>query len=298
MAAFGANKTESFLGLVNALLKSDGQFINRLNQTAMLPSMVRSGAVTARITTTVTPGDIADGTMATNGAARTEVALTAFRKQHAIKLFPDEVGQFLNEPEAMIREAQQFAAGANVLMEGEIIADLVAGTPGHTSTLTTGQIDFLTDGTDAEAYDNLNELDKAIGYMRANTGGYDDALTIIMPTTAYSNFTTLLGSSRYGANIWVQNGQALGKRHLVYQGIPIFPTTVTTNFGGAGKECAFVVHRDAEAVLWQGAEFHGAVTGEAPFRAFDDGLYGAILQAYGYAGLVQALYAAVLNPTA
>ena len=31
-----------------------------------------------------------------------------------------------------------------------------------------------------------------------------------------------------------------GWRVLNYQNIPVFPTTVTTNFGGAGKECAFI----------------------------------------------------------
>ena len=298
MAPFGT-KTEKFLGLINALIKSDGQFVNRLNRSAQIPGGVTSGALTARVTTAVTLTDPTDGTMAANGAARTEVALTAFRKQHAIKLFADETGQFWDDPDAMEAEANAFASAAWVAMEGEIVADLVAGTPGHTSTLTTGQIDFFTDGTDAEAYDNLNELDKAIGYMRANTGGYDDALSILMPTTAYSNFTTLLGSSRYGANIWVQNGQALGQRYLVYQGIPIFPTTVTTNFGGAGKECAYVVHRNAEAVVWQNAVFHGSATNEPIWRAFDDGLYGCIMSCFGYAGLISAgQYAAVLNPTA
>ena len=291
-------KTERFANLVNALIKSDGGFVNRLNNTAIVPNGTRSGAITSRITTAITLQDITDGTMPQNFAGRTEVPLTAFRKQHPIKLNPDETDQFWGDGEAMIREATAFASAAWVAMEGEIVADLVGGTPGHTSTLTTGQIDFLTDGTDGEAYDNLNELDKAIGYMRANTGGYDAALSILMPTTAYSNFVTLMGSSRYGANMWVQESKVLGQRVLNYQNIPVFPTTVTTNFGGAGKECAFVVHRDAEAVVWQNMEFHGAQTGEPAWRAFPDGTYGCLIQCYGFAGLVQALYAAVLNPTA
>lgn len=292
--------TEEFMPLVNALIKSKGGFIERLNNTALVPDGARSGAVTARITTAVTPQAITDGTLPQNFAARSEVALTAFAQQHPIKLQPYQINQFLNSPDAIEKELRAAASGFYVSWEGEVIADLVAGTPGNTQTLTAGQIDFATDGTDAEAYDNLRKFDQALAYIEANTNGSTSDLWIVMPTVAYGNFITMLGSSRYGAKNLEFGRESMqeDERQYFYKGIPIYKTTVTTNFGGAAKECAYIGHRDAEAALLVGVEDQGAATGQPGFRPMDDGLTGMILQTYGFAGLIQAgHYAAIMNPT-
>ena len=67
---------------------------------------------------------------------------------------------------------------------------------------------------------------------------------------------------------------------------------MTTNFGGASKECAFVVHGDAEALAW-----NELMMPTEDFEFYGDGMWKLFMQCFGYAGLIQAThYAAVMNP--
>lgn len=283
MAAFGT-RTERFTDLFNALLKSDGGMLTMLNDTAIVPDGARSGAVTARITTAITLADVTDGTMAANGAARTEVALTAFVKQHPISLFDYELAQFDGDAEE--KEMRQFISAARVAAETEVLADLVAGTPGATETLPTGQIDFATDGTEGEAYTTIATLDAAIGYVEANTQGSPDNIFILVPAVGWSALKSLRGITRLARYFDKQNNR------WYYDGYPIFVTTVTTNFGTAGKEAAFVVHTDAEALVW-----NELFLPHEEFRHYGDGMWKLFIKCFGFAGLIQAThYAAVLNP--
>ena len=287
MAAFDT-RTERFTELYNALLKSDGGMLNLLNDSALVPDGARAGAVTARVTTAVTLQDVTDGTMASNNAARTEVSLTAFEKQHPISLHSYELAQFDGDSE--IKEVRQFVSAARVMGEGEVIADFVAGTPGATETLPAGQIDFATDGTDGEAYTTINALDAAIGYVEANTQGDPDAANrtfIVTTKTGWSNLKSLRGVSRLSRYFDKQNGR------WYYDGYPIFISTVSTNFGGASKAAAFVAHGDAEALVWEEMEMP-----HDDFRHYGDGMWKLFMKCYGFAGLIQAThYAEVANPS-
>ena len=284
MAAF-AVETAAFTKLFNALLKSDGGFLAGLNNTALVPNAARSGAITARITTAVTLTTITDGTMASNAAARTEVDLTPFQGQHVISLFPYETAQFTADSDAMEREVSATVSAARVLGETTVLADLVAGSPGATQTLPDGQLDFTTDGTDAEAYLALDKLDQALTYVEANTAGGNGRISILTTVTGFGKLITLRQTSRGKTDFDRENGQ------WMYRGWPIYPTTVTTNFGTATKAAAFVVHHDAEALV-----FNELFIPQAEFKLGDDGMQKLFLQVFGFAGLIQAThYAEVVN---
>jgi|GEM_PF-2468972 len=285
MAAFGT-RTERFTELFNALLKSDGGMLNMLNDTAMVPEGAQAGAITTRITTAVTLQSTTDGTPLANNAARTEVGLTVFEGVHTISLFEYELRQFDGKAEK--KEVKAFVSAARVAAETEIIADFVAGTPGATETLPAGQINFGTDGTDAEAYTTIDKLDQAIAYVDVNTAGAEDGQTfIVVPKACYGKLISLRGVSRLRGDFDREG------RRWYYQGYPIFKTSVTTNFGGASKAAAFVVNVDAEALVWTDMTMP-----TEEFTHHSDNMWKLFLNTYGFAGLIQAShYAEVANPS-
>ncbi|HUW35308.1 MAG TPA: hypothetical protein VM223_27165 [Planctomycetota bacterium] len=281
MAAFGT-VTERFTGLFDALIKSDGGFLNMLNNTAIVPDATRAGAVTTRITTAVTLQTTTDGTLLANNAARTEVALTAFEGAHTISLFEYQLAQFDGAAERA--EVRAFTSAARVLAETTVIADLVAGTPGDAQTLPDGQMNFTTTGTDAQAYIAVDKLNAAIAYVDVNKAIGGNTFILLNPTS-YRKMISLRGTSRLRDDFDREG------TFWFYLGLPIFKTSVTTNFGAATKAAAFVVHSDAEALAWTDVYLP-----HEEFRHYGDGMWKLFMKTYGFAGLIQgSSFAEVLN---
>lgn len=283
MAAFGTD-TKKFTPLFNALLKSDGGFVNSFNNSPKLGANAQAGALTARITTAVTLQTPADGTMLTNNAARTEVDLTAFLGDHTASLFPYELAQW--DADADAAEFAAFVDAARLAAEVVLITDLVGATPGHTETLTTTYIDFeVAAYTDAVAFDLLNSLDKCVGYIMANCGGKPNNMGIVTTPTGWSNLMSLMGISRLGRFLTMEG------ELLRYKTIPIWSSTVTVaGWAGAADAAAFVYHRDAEALVWSEVDIP-----HDDLRFYPDGLYKKFWQTYGFAGLIQGSHVALVD---
>ena len=282
MAAFGVD-TGLYTDLYNAVLNANRRWLD------FFPNMgsPSAGTTNSRITTAVSLQTPADGTMLANNAARTSVALTAFDGAHTISLLAYELDQFTRDPGALPAEVKAFANASVLAAEEIVIADLVAGTGGNEETLPVGQVDFATDGTVTERHTTLSALDVSIAFIRAATQSKPQDLFILMPSVCYGNFLTLINATADATASITQYGEPVP----TYRGIPVFVTAVTTNFGAAAKDAAYVVHKDAETINWQPFEM------QPGFHKADDGLWKLIMSTYGHAGLIQAShYATVINP--
>lgn len=288
MAAFGTD-TIQFTNMFNAALKArtDAGIVNMLNRPELVKGGATAGAWTARITTAISLQTVQDGTMLANNAARTNVNLTAFLGAHAASLFPYETGQFDADSEAA--ELNAFVDAAILAAETEIITDLVGGTPSTTATLTAGQLNFGTDGTATEINDNLLKLYAVLAGVMAQTQGKAKSIFGVTTPTAYGNLLALADIAGSGANIRQTDDI------LYIKGFPVFMTNAAfTGFGTAAAADAFYwVHKDAEALCWNGAGL------AADWHHADDGMYKKIWHAFGAAGLIQAThYGAVINGSA
>lgn len=279
--------TTAFTTMFSAALKArpDAGIVNLLNRPNLARATAGQQAVTARITTAVTMSTPTDGTLATNGAARTNVALTKFIGQHPLSLDATELGQW--DADADAAEVRAFVDAAILAAETEILADLVAATAGTEKTLSVGQRNFGTDATDGEIRDNLDTLYDALVGVLANVQGKPDAIVGWTHPTAYKNLMLLADSTAGGPNIRLSERD----RTLFIKGYPVYMTSATDNgFGAAADLDTFYwVHQDAEALTWSGAGIF------MDMQPVGDGFYKKIWQSYGYAGLIQASHFATVK---
>ena len=285
MAVFAINKTaytQSFLGLMGASTGFVNSFTSNLKLTSLDP---RAGSVTARKVGAVTLQTPVPGTIMTNGAARTNVTLTTFNGAHVIGLDPTQALQFIGDADEQAKELAAFANAARLKAEAELIADLVGGTPGDSETLEDGQLDFATDGTPGEAYKAVNALDQVVSYVQANTQGKGGRISIVFNPTSWANFKSLRKFEQINRSF-----DRVGNDWF-YDGLPVYVTTVSTNFGGASKAAAFVYHEDAEGLIWTEVD-----APDGGFAYYGDGQLALHLLCYGHAGLIDnTQYGRVLN---
>lgn len=277
--------SRKYTAYVNALLKASSGFLDRLNSAFDWPEGgAAAGAITVNMLTSVGTTDIADGTILTDTSANTQTDLTFVNKAATITFKPGELRSIERKPDAL--KAYLVAAADAIRQAGQVdvLADLVAGTPGQSRALPAGQIDFGTDGTSAELWLAINEVDLAIAYIRANTTGRNEDMSIIFPPAAYGNFTT----NRQA----LISGSLLQKDSLsTYQGIPIYSITGPANWGGASKSACFVLHRHCEAFAMEDVYMHGGGV-----MAASDGTHKMIFVGPYAAGLVNGnLCAEVTN---
>jgi hypothetical protein len=298
MAAFGTLSTK-YTPLYQALCQAGG-FISFMNS-SVDPDQLKSGKLTARITTAVTLGSITDGTLAANGAARTEVALTIATGTHAISLFPYETGNI--GPDDVRQNIIAFQDAMRLLAEQEIVIDLVAGTPGNVQTLANGTMNFTNLDTLAKQCVALGKFMNALTYVEANTQGKGGAICIAFSATSYGNFLALRNESSFKNDFERETVPdplgGPGRPRWTYLGYPMFVLTETTDFGVASKECCYIIHKDAEALVYQDLYFpadDGGAMGGGLFRDYGDYMQKFCMAGWFYAGLIQAShYASVLN---
>jgi hypothetical protein len=292
MATFGT-LTKTFTPLFLPAIKSTGSWINGLNDSAQIGS-ARAGAISARITTAVTMQTPADGTMLANNAARTEVALTAFKGVHTVSLWQYETDQY--DASADAKEFSVFLDASRLLAEKTVITDLVAGTPNNTQTLVAGQLNLSTDGTDAEIRSNLSKLDIAIGNLMAQVAGKSDGVFAVTTPLAWANLHGLIAQSNYGAFL-SQSATDSTAGVIRYRGIPIYMYNgaAVSGFGeSAGDEILYFVHRDAYALTWADAWSPNG----GNFTHEPDGFMKKYFHCFGFAGRIQNThYTCVKNGT-
>ena len=297
MAAFGT-LTLKFGPLYLALCKASG-FTQYLNQNVD-KSVLVGGQMTARITTAVTVGSITDGTVAPNDAARTNVTLVIFHGTHTPSLFPWETGQFTEDD--LLKEVIAFQDAMRYKAEGSVIAQLVAGTAGSAQTIAAGTMDFSKYTTDALMYTGMSMFNAGLAYVEANTQGKGGGICIIMATAAYANFLSMRLRGQFKSDFEREMipdvlNPDIRKPRWTYCGYPVFVTPYSTSFGGASAKCCFILHRDAEALVFNDIYFPENDNG-AQLHHYGDYMQKAMMAGWGYSGLIQAShYASFVNGT-
>ena len=282
--AFSFEKT--YANLLIGSLTGRNDWLSRLNNAAEIPDGATEGSIGISYIASVTAADIADGTMVTNGTTTTTVNGTYVDKGVTSAWLPSEVGM-LRKPGTLQTLSVKQADALIAAQQASIIADLKAGTAlsGASLTLTTGQIDFVTDGGTDEILDNLKNMIKCISLLMASfTNTPSSEMAIVMPTTAYANFTSLVANG-------VPSPQYLAAEKMWYfMGIPVFPIN-GTNFGGANYECAFVTTKES-ALLARRMPYlsHGG-----PWIADDLTTKLSVVGPYAHAA-IDGMWAEIVNP--
>ena len=244
--------------LVKKLLVGNQGWLNRTNNLATVPEGTTNGAVSLTYISAVTAAAVADGTVITNNTDSVTVAGVYIDYQAAVSLKPSQAKSFYIDAENMEQVAQSHADAFYIMQQNALVADLVASTPltSANKTLTLGQIDFVTDGTQAEADDNLRNMAVVVALMQANHNGQLDKLSIVMPPTAWANFV-VLNSTTFKAPVNVLQPSELDGATYSFIGIPIFVVAGATNFGGADNHVAFVTSKDNILLARQEPHLHG-----------------------------------------
>ncbi len=272
---------------INASIQGSRGISTSVNNLVEIPDGAQAGAITVTVLTHSTSSALVDGTVLTNDTATTEVVLTYVDNAVTLSLSPSQVKAQLTSPRWMEAIQENHASALTLDANNAVVADFVAGTPGLVETLAAARIDFAP-GTDAQNDVMFGQVIKLIVYLQTNMQKVADMneFGIIMGTTALGNFTTLKTTRRSYEVIMGPDG--INR----FMGIPLYGTTITTSFGGAGNDCAYIYHKNAEALAFKDP---GLLNGR-PFIAGDGYTKWTTVAPFA-AGLVNAtLLTSILNP--
>lgn len=284
--------------LVKGLQLGNAGWLRRANTLVEVPEAAENGAVSFTYISGVTAAAISDGSMITNNIDTTTKAGVLIDYQASISLKPSQVKSFYTKPENVKMIAQAAADALDQEAQNALIVDLIASTPmtGADATLTLGQIDFSTDGTVAEAYDNLKNMAKVVSKMFAqNQGTPLKDMAIVMAPAAYGNFIVLNATGTIGnVSPVVQNLNPDlwdGALHS-FMGVPIFAVDGATDFTGADKHCAFVTTRNGVLLARKAPYIHGG-----GMIAASDGTTKLITIGPIAHGVVTGFFGEIINPS-
>ena len=277
----------NYANLIQEKLDGSLAFANSLNNMIEIPDGAQKGAITCSILTSSTAETPVDGTLLTNATATTEVVLTYVNQVVPLSLPETQIKSMLTSPAWLDKISKNHASALLKAGNAAVIADMVGGTPGSSDTLAAARIDFKP-GTEAQNLVMLGQVIAQISYLQtemAMTPGLDE-IGIVMGPTAYGNFTTIRSSAHTYTPIFGNDGL------WRFMGIPIFPVSVTTSFGGAGNDCMYIYHETAEAFAFK----NPGLLGGKVFLA-GDGHWKFVTSGPFAAGLCEEnLYAAITNP--
>jgi len=278
---------DAFSDLVFTKMLGHRTFLNHLHTLPEIPQAQGAGEVMVTLLDAFAAAAPVDGTMLANDLGTTQVALTLTDMEICISLAPSQYHSNVVTP-ANIAKMTTGAADEFIQdMQNAVIAGLKTGTPGDTNTLTIGQVDFVTDGTAAEAYDNLMELNGVVAFVMSNNA---DLLPsqLVMPVApaAWANLVTIKCTEFATPQYFEMEGL------YKYMGIPMFPIAGATNFGGAGLECLFCISNRSYANAYGSPKIHGG-----GWLAASDGYYKLILECpYAHGMILDDYQGAILNP--
>lgn len=282
-------KNTAYTALILGLLKGHYPLLSKLNDKFRVPAGQSKGSLTARVLSSVAAVTPVDGTMLTNQATNAYVALTYADKAMPVSLLPSEYDTMLSDPDS--RDAYE-TMGADALYQAamnDLVAAVIAATPGKQFTLTAGQIDFNTDGSTAEILDNLQRIGKCRGYLLANrTDTRPEDLIILTTGDGFGNLDAIAGSGLAGTGL-APNAQG----QMSYRGTPIFAVTGPSGWGGASNHAMIIAHWTALC-----CKIDQVKVGGGGWQYHSDGFYKFIPHGYYATGVpVQALFAEILNPS-
>jgi hypothetical protein len=227
------------------VLKANKGWLSKLNNNFNMPASIPLGEVgtaTVQMWDTVTTGTPTKGTLTSDGAANLQVSLTLANTYAAIQKGAEEAKAMMYSADDMLAWNAQAADALYKVSQGEIIADLIAATPGLSKALgagATGWVDGVIPSA-ATIPDIINcivaPVAQVVERVRSRNGGSNDGIVIV----ADEVFAARLGSicsSNYAPGYLTMNGQG----GLFWQGIAIDVVSGETNFGGASHACLYVL---------------------------------------------------------
>lgn len=229
----------SYSNLLNTHLAGKRSISRSVNNLVEIPDGAEAGAITCTIITASTSSALVDGTMLTNDTATTQASMTYVDNAVTHSVTPSQTKNFFNNPTNITRIMENHANALDLAGNNSLVADFVTATPGLVETLAAGRMDF-TIGTVQQNTLMISQVARVIGYIadRVNDPVMQN-YGIIAGTAAFGNFTALRGElSNYP--IWDASIS-----RFTFMGVPIYSTSISTNFGGASKECMFIYHKDA-----------------------------------------------------
>lgn len=280
--------------LVAGFMLANKGWLSRVNTLAELPSGAEEGAVSMTYISGVTVAGITDGTMVTNNTDSTTVAAVLVDKQATVSLKPSQAASFYTKPENIRIIAERHSDALSADAQNALIADLIASTPlsGATKTLTIGQIDFVTDGTVSEAYDNLKNMAVVVALVQATNQGIPlEDMAIVMAPAAYANFIVLNATGISNATPVLQIDR-MGGAMYSFMGVPVFVLSGATNFTGADKHAAFVTSRFGMILARKTPTLHGG----GIIKASDGTSKLITIGPYAHA-VITGTFGEILNPS-
>lgn len=264
-------------------------FVSSFAEVVDVPDGAHVGNVTCTVLAAVVPATIAEGTPVSNQAVTVEVALTFVDSQATMSLKPSQAKSFFTKPVNLIKLAKNHADGFVYAATGAMIASMYAATPGKVVALTDGQGNLGTDGTAAEAHENMAKFMSLVAYvMSIYQGAPPDDFGIIAYADAYANLITLRSEQGYGA---IFDSQANIWRFL---GIPIYSTGYATNFGIASRAALYIYHKEVGAIAWDEPE----IMGGGPMWHNDAMIKWTTICPYGHALINAVLLGELMNGAA
>lgn len=234
------------------------------NLTSSIPNAHRSGKITVPVVSSMTVSNVVDGTIPANGYASTSVDLTFVDQIVPVKYPPSQWDSISMSEQHMTKIIEAAADALRLIAVQKLVDILIAATPGNSDTLTNGQLNFTTDGTAAEALENIRYFQEALDYLRVTnqTLGNEDIVGIL-PVESFTNLRALQYSS--GSNFV----QSEGPKYLL-DGVRVYPVTGDSDLAGATEPAFYAFARDTVAIAFGEPEviYEGA---------FPDGTKGFLL---------------------
>ena len=221
--------------------------------------------------------------MLTDSNTTTDVNGTYVDNAFTMSLRPKEAKSKYSNGPWLVKMLRKHADGILKAAQNSLIADLLAGTPGQTSTLPTGQIDFYAE-SEAESLINLGHIARAVSYIMANFEVLPGEMAIAMPPAAFGNFTALKATSVSAPQLIEATGM------YRFMGVDIYPIAGAASFGSANNPCAYVTHKDSLLYVQDEPFLHGG----APLAASDGTVKWITIGPYAHA-IVSNFFAEVLN---
>lgn len=215
------------------------------NLTSSIPNAHRSGKITVPVVTSVAVSSVVDGTIPTNSYNSTSVDLTFVDQIVPVKYPPSQWDSISMSEQHLTKIIEASADALAVEAVRKLIDILIAATPGNSDTLPDGQLNFTTDGTDAEALQNIRFFLEAHDYQRVTNQGISDAdICGILPYESFTNIRSLQFSGA-GGNYVMRDGP-----DYVIDGVRVYPLTGDSDLAGATEPAYYAFIRDSVAIAF------------------------------------------------
>ena len=228
---------------IKLAMKGWSPLLERVNRLDEIDNPYGAGAITVPTITGLSAVTPVDGTNMTNQLTNSSVSLAFVDQIVPVKWTPSQNYSFMTDEYNLNQVVMNAKDTMIQAIQNAIITDLIAATPGVSETLTNGQLNFTTDGTDAEIRENLRKFYKLVGWLlSSNTDLVFDPTSVsgLAYYEAWSNLQALDGSG---------TGIVLDQRmNPVVKGVTVFPINVNTAFDGATEPCLYLFTKDAVTV--------------------------------------------------